>query len=60
MGEDKSAADDFYVFIYDEEEKGPQQAKIKNQRGRARLSRSGFTRVIGFWCFNAGIGFNSI
>jgi len=39
----ESDADDFYVFIYDEEDKKFYPPKIQ--------------RVLGFWCMNAGIGF---
>lgn len=37
-------ADDFYVFLYDEEE-----SKSKHKKSTQR--------VFGFWCFNAGVGF---
>ena len=53
------AADDFYVFIYDEQEKGgfkQQQFKKKGKKSMAPDS----VRVFGFWCFNAGLGFKKI
>ena len=44
-------ADDFYVFMYDEE---------KKQQGRYKAKKNDSDRVLGFWCFNAGIGFRKI
>jgi len=56
-----SDADDFYVFLYDEEDKTNTQTTI-NKSGRGRgFNRSVQTqRVLGFWCFNAGVGFKQI
>lgn len=53
LGED---IDDYFVFIYDEEEKGMHQAKMKRSGGFGAAT----TRIIGFWCFNPGIGFREI
>ena len=52
LGED---IDDYFVFIYDEEEKSQQQ-KFKRSGGIG----AGSTRILGFWCFNPGIGFREI
>ena len=58
-GQPNSDADDFYVFIYDEEDNsitGQMQFK-KGSRGMKSFLTQ---RVLGFWCFNAGIGFKQI
>jgi len=47
---ENSQADDFYVFITDEEEKRRSNFK----KGKQHIS---VQRVLGFWCFNAGVGF---
>ncbi len=47
--------DDFYVYIYDEEESPGAQMVF-----RGKKKPQGTTRVLGFWCFNAGIGFREI
>ena len=43
-------ADDFYVFIYDEDEKT--QKRYRSFKDNQR--------VLGFWCFNAGLGFKRL
>ena len=55
-------ADDFYVFLYDEEDRTQTQTTIKKGSGRGRgYDRHAPTqRVLGFWCFNAGVGFKQI
>ena len=56
--ETATEADDFYVFFYDDQDdkggKGPQTSKKHHH-----LS-SDSQRVLGFWCFNAGVGFKKI
>jgi len=50
-------ADDYYVFIYDEEDKASNQGVIKQgNRGYKRASQ----RVLGFWCFSPGVGFRKV
>lgn len=56
----RSDADDFYVFLFDEEDTSTfKQATLKQKK-----SGKGFKleskRVFGFWCFNAGVGFRKI
>ena len=60
--EGHSDADDFYVFLYDEEDKENNQAQLrKTSRGGMRYNKAANTqRVLGFWCFNAGVGFKQI
>ena len=58
-------ADDFYVFIYEEEIKDGMEAvfqKKKNRRkaGRKNRFKADKQRVLGFWCFNPGVGFKQI
>ena len=48
-------AEDFYVFVYDEEDKTNTQARFG--KGGRRMERANKTRVLAFWCFNAGVGF---
>lgn len=53
------AAEDFYIYIYDEEEQFvPKRAKggKKSYGGRGAEAN----RKIGFWCFNAGLGMRGI
>ena len=50
---DRSEADDFYVILYDEEERHKNPNHKKKSRNEAQ-------RVFGFWCFNAGVGFKQI
>ena len=45
---DSNEADDYYVFMYDEDKKSKYKTKFDSDR------------VLGFWCFNAGIGFRKI
>ncbi len=52
-----TAADDFYIYIYDEEEFQKQQ-KFKS-KGWGRTNDV-VNRKIGFWCFNAAIGIKQI
>ena len=52
-------AEDFYVFLYDEEDKsGTNQAIIK--QGNRGFRKGPSQRIIGFWCFSAGVGFKKI
>ena len=61
QGATNSDADDFYVYLHDEEDKSQTHFKKASGRGRGNLSMgSGSERVLGFWCFNAGVGFKSI
>ena len=53
-----SDADDFYVFLYDEEDKS--MLSFKKSRYSKAYESNRFQRVLGFWCFNAGIGFRHI
>jgi len=61
-GDQGTGADDFYIYIHDEEDTGTYQQKFKkgkrtfNTKSMARDTN----RKIGFWCFNAGIGMKSI
>lgn len=50
MHETADEADDFYVFMYDEDEKTQKSYK----------PRKDYQRVLGFWCFNAGLGFKKL
>jgi regulator of telomere elongation helicase 1 len=52
---EQGQADDFYIFITDEEEKF-QNRKSQNRKGKHK----GMQCVFGFWCFNAGVGFKSL
>ena len=53
---ERQACDDFYVYIYDEEDSWqPQNFKKKKQTSAKETNRK-----IGFWCFNAGIGMKSL
>ena len=54
-----SDADDFYVFIYDEEDRAPQTQLKKGKRSMG-YEKSRFERVLGFWCFSPGVGFKQI
>ena len=55
----KSDADDFYVFMYDEEDKQSfKQTTFKKKGGKKFELET--KRVFGFWCFNAGVGFRKI
>ena len=54
-----SDADDFYVFIYDEEDRNP-QTQLKKGKKTIQYSKSNFERVLGFWCFSPGVGFKQI
>lgn len=58
-------ADDFYVFLYDQEDKTftSNQTQLKRGsggRGRGYQKAAVYERVLGFWCFNAGVGFKDI
>lgn len=56
-------ADDFYVFLYDQEDKTfTNQTQLKRGSGRGRGFQKNviYERVLGFWCFNAGVGFKDI
>lgn len=57
-----SDADDFYVFLYDEEDKDKyRQQKFKPKGKKASTSMvDDNLRVLGFWCFNAGVGFKKL
>ena len=57
-----TGADDFYLYIYDEEEDTNQLRFKKNKKslGRNWATSVITNRKIGFWCFNAGIGMKSI
>jgi hypothetical protein len=59
---EQSDADSFYVFIYDEEEKNQQTnfKRKKSGKGRGFETSVSSTRVLGFWCLNAGVGLKSI
>jgi len=53
------AADDFYIYIHDEEEQFT--AKRKGFGKKSYGARGGEpNRKIGFWCFNAGLGMRGI
>lgn len=58
LKKDVSDADDFYVFMYDEEEKFRQQ-KFKPKGKKVSMADEP-VRVLGFWCFNAGVGFKKL
>lgn len=53
--------EDFYVYIYDEEDTS-NQGVFNYKKGNKNFGygRQITTRVLGFWCFNAGIGFREI
>ena len=61
-----SEVDDFYLYLYDEEDTTSNQGQIQfgGKKGNRRGGNMGYgvsqTRVLGFWCFNAGIGFREI
>ena len=50
----ENEANDFYVFLFDEEEKSFTKIKKKSTKNSEQQ------RVFGFWCFNAGVGFKKI
>ena len=53
--------DDFYLYLYDEEDTTNNQTTFNNKKKRSGIIvRDNTTRVLGFWCFNAGIGFREI
>jgi hypothetical protein len=47
------------VFIYDEEDK-QKQTTLKKKGRNIGFGTENYQRVFGFWCFNAGIGFNQL
>ena len=51
-----SAANDFYVYIYDEEEYQKQQRFTKGYRMKNIVTN----RKIGFWCFSAGLAMKQL
>ena len=59
---DYSDADEFYVFIYDEKIDNNQTQLRRGSRGFKKGKKGNVTteRVLGFWCFNAGVGFKKI
>lgn len=53
--------DDFYVYLYDEEDLTNNQTTFNKGKKRSNIIvRDNTTRVLGFWCFNAGVGFKEI
>ena len=57
-GPSKDDVEDFYVFIYDEEEKDRTQIIRKATYNGQNIGP--MQRILGFWCFNAGVGFKKI
>lgn len=55
-----SHADDFYLFIYDEEERTNQRKFQKGKKSLRYNDGAGTVRKIAFWCFNAGMGMRSL
>lgn len=53
----KEAANDFYVYIHDEEQRSYQQRLKRNSTSRGGLITN---RRLGFWCFNAAFEMRTI
>lgn len=54
------AINDFYVYIYDEDDQSNQLHFNNKKFRKGGVQYSNQQRVLGFWCFNAGIGFKEI
>lgn len=56
-------ADDFYVYMFDEEDSSNNQLTFNNQKRKKNSNifvQKNWSRTLAFWCFNAGIGFREI
>lgn len=53
--------DDYYVYLFDEEDMSDQMTfNQKKKKNGSMFNRGMTTRVLGFWCFNAGIAFREV
>jgi len=56
----EKASDDFYIYIYDEEENQQKFNFQKSRKGRSNMQAGCDNRKIGFWCFSASLGIRAL